>query len=61
VVTPEGERIERPYVLHVYSATEWLEMLRDAGFEDVAAFGGWDGVRPITPGDWRLILRARRA
>jgi ubiquinone/menaquinone biosynthesis C-methylase UbiE len=59
VVTPEGERIERPYVLHVYSAKEWLEMLREAGFEDVAAFGAWDGVTPVTPADWRLILRAR--
>jgi ubiquinone/menaquinone biosynthesis C-methylase UbiE len=61
VVTPQGERIERPYVLHVYSAKEWLEMLREAGFDDVAAFGAWDGATPITPGDWRLILRARRA
>ena len=59
VVTPEGERIERPYVLHVYSAKEWVEMLREAEFEDVAAFGAWDGVTPITPADWRLILRAR--
>jgi ubiquinone/menaquinone biosynthesis C-methylase UbiE len=59
IVTPTGERIERPYVLHVYSAKEWVEMIREAGFVDVAAFGAWDGVTPITPGDWRLILRAR--
>ncbi len=59
IVTPDGERIERPYVLHVYSAKEWLELLREAGFEDVAAFGAWDGVTPITPDAWRLILRAR--
>ena len=48
-MTPDGERIERPYVLRVYSAKEWLELLREAGFEDVAAFGSWDGVTPITP------------
>ena len=59
IVTPEGERIERPYTLHVYSAKEWLEMLREAGFEHVDAFGAWDGVTPITPTAWRLILRAR--
>jgi ubiquinone/menaquinone biosynthesis C-methylase UbiE len=59
IVTPEGERIERPYTLHVYSAKEWLEMLREAGFEDVDAFGAWDGVTPITPTAWRLILRGR--
>jgi ubiquinone/menaquinone biosynthesis C-methylase UbiE len=59
VVTPEGERIERPYVLHVYSAKEWIEMLREAGFADVGAFGAWDGVTPIRPDVWRLILRAR--
>lgn len=59
IVTPTGERIERPYVLHVYSAKEWIEMLREAGFAEVAAFGAWDGVTPVTPDTWRLILRAR--
>jgi ubiquinone/menaquinone biosynthesis C-methylase UbiE len=59
VVTPEGERIERPYVLHVYSAKEWLELLREAGYEEIEAFGAWDGVTPITPDAWRLIVRAR--
>jgi SAM-dependent methyltransferase len=59
IVTPEGERIERPYTLHVYSAKEWLDMLREAGFEEADAFGAWDGETPITPAAWRLILRAR--
>jgi ubiquinone/menaquinone biosynthesis C-methylase UbiE len=59
LIGPTGERRERPYVLHVYSAKELLEMLREAGFEDAAAFGAWDGVTPITPDVWRLILRAR--
>jgi len=59
IVTPDGGRIERPYVLHVYSATEWLEMLQQAGFEETDAFGAWGGVTPATPDAWRLILRAR--
>jgi ubiquinone/menaquinone biosynthesis C-methylase UbiE len=59
IVTPTGERIERPYLLHVYSAKEWVGMLREAGFTDVAAFGDWDGITPFTPDVWRLILRAR--
>lgn len=59
IVTPEGEHIERPYVLHVYSAKEWLEMLREAGFAEAEAFGAWDGMTPIAPDTWRLILRAR--
>lgn len=49
IVSPSGERVERPYVLHIYSAKEWLEMLREAGFAEVDAFGAWDGVTPITP------------
>ena len=28
IISPEGERIERPYLLHVYSVKEWTEMLR---------------------------------
>ena len=59
IVSPSGERIERPYVLHIYSAKEWIEMLREAGFERAEAFGAWDGATPATPDAWRLILRAR--
>jgi ubiquinone/menaquinone biosynthesis C-methylase UbiE len=59
IVTPGNERIERPYVLHVYSAKEWIQMLREAGFLEVEAFGAWDGVTPISPDAWRLIVRAR--
>ena len=58
VVTPEGERIERRFVHRVYSVKEWAEMLREAGFQDVDAFGAWDGETPITPDAWRLILRS---
>jgi hypothetical protein len=39
---------------------EWIEMLREAGFDDAEAFGAWDGASPFTPDVWRLILRARR-
>jgi ubiquinone/menaquinone biosynthesis C-methylase UbiE len=60
IVSPEGERVERPYVLHMYSVKEWVEMLREAGFADAEAFGAWDGATPFTPDVWRLILRARR-
>lgn len=59
IVTAENERIERPYLLHVYSVKEWLEMLREAGFAEVEALGAWDGMTPISPDAWRLILRAR--
>jgi hypothetical protein len=58
IIGPSGELVERPYVFHVYSAKEWVEMLREAGFGDVDAFGAWDAVTPIGPEAWRLILRA---
>ena len=59
IVSPTNERVERPYVLRVYSAKEWLEMLREAGFDEAEAFGAWDGATPVSPDAWRLILRAR--
>ena len=34
-------------------------MLRDADFDAIDALGAWDGVTPISPDVWRLILRAR--
>ena len=30
IVSPEGERVERPYVHHLYSVKEWIEILREA-------------------------------
>jgi hypothetical protein len=59
IVSPTNERVERPYVIRVYSATEWVEMLREAGFDEVDPFGAWDGTTPVSPEVWRLILRAR--
>ena len=41
------------------TAKEWLEMLREAGFDEADAFGAWDGTTPVSPDAWRLILRAR--
>jgi ubiquinone/menaquinone biosynthesis C-methylase UbiE len=59
IIGPDGDRVERPYVIHTYSAREWIAMLNEAGFAEVDAFGAWDGATPITPNVWRLILRAR--
>ena len=39
---------------------EWTEMLREAGFDDVEAFGALGRRDAVTPDVWRLILRARR-
>jgi ubiquinone/menaquinone biosynthesis C-methylase UbiE len=60
IVTPSGERVERRYVHRVYTATEWVSMLREAGFEAVEVFADWEGMLPPSP-ERRLIVRARRA
>jgi ubiquinone/menaquinone biosynthesis C-methylase UbiE len=59
VVTPDGERIERRFVHRSYTATEWDEMLRAAGFAEVDCFSDWEGAAPPTP-ERRLIVRARK-
>jgi len=59
IVSPSNERVERPYLIHVYSAKEWVEMLHEAGFGEAEAFGAWDVVTPASPDAWRLVLRAR--
>jgi ubiquinone/menaquinone biosynthesis C-methylase UbiE len=58
VVTPDGERIERRYAHRTYTATEWVQMLEEAGFGEIECFSDW-GATPPTP-DRRLIVRARR-
>jgi ubiquinone/menaquinone biosynthesis C-methylase UbiE len=58
VVAPDGTRTERHFVHRPYSATEWVAMLDDAGFRDIACFSDW-GETPPMP-EHRLIVRARR-
>jgi ubiquinone/menaquinone biosynthesis C-methylase UbiE len=55
----DGERIERAFVQRLYTATEWVAMLNEAGFEATECFSDWVGSAPPTP-DARLIVRARR-
>jgi ubiquinone/menaquinone biosynthesis C-methylase UbiE len=59
IVTPEAERVERRFVHHVYTTTEWVAMLREAGLVDVKCFSDWEGKAPPSP-ERRLIVRARR-
>jgi ubiquinone/menaquinone biosynthesis C-methylase UbiE len=54
---PDGTRVERSFVHHLYAATEWRAMLLEAGFETVEAFGDWGGTEPPST-ETRLILRA---
>jgi SAM-dependent methyltransferase len=59
-VGPDGERIERGFVHRLYTATEWVAMLLEAGFATIECFSDWAGTRPPSP-EHRLIVRARRA
>jgi ubiquinone/menaquinone biosynthesis C-methylase UbiE len=52
----DGPAREFPYVIRTYTATELVEMLREAGFEDVSCYGGYDGEELTF--DTRLVLVA---
>lgn len=56
-IPPEGERISRRFVMHVYTVTEWVAMAREAGFGEIECFAGWES-SPASH-DARLVLRAR--
>jgi SAM-dependent methyltransferase len=58
IVTPEGEQIERRFVHHAYTTTEWVAMLREAGFGSIECFNGLEGEGPASP-EARLVVRAR--
>jgi SAM-dependent methyltransferase len=59
-VLVRGDRVTRAsLVWFVYSAVELRRMAREAGFRDIAIFGGFDG-RPYDQDAERLILRAVR-
>lgn len=48
----------RSFSVHVYTATELLAMITEAGFEDATCYGDLDGSAFST--DTRLVVLARR-
>ncbi len=56
-VSREGERSSRRFVVHVYTVTEWVAMMREAGFAHVECFGDLD--RSPLSHEPQLVLCAR--
>jgi ubiquinone/menaquinone biosynthesis C-methylase UbiE len=57
VIGPNGQRTERRFVHRAYTPTEWVAMLREAGFERIDCYSDWTGEKPPSP-EKRLIIRA---
>lgn len=55
-IADDGRRSEFPYRLRLYSVTELVDLVRGAGFTDVACFGGFDGEELTW--DTRLVVVA---
>ncbi len=56
VVEPDGNRLSVRYELRVYTATELIGFVRDAGFEQISCYGDFDET-PLSR-DTRLVLIA---
>ncbi len=56
IVEPDGNRIAAPYEIRVYTATELIAFVRDAGFEHVDCYGGFEKT-PVSR-ETRLVLIA---
>jgi len=56
LIEPDGTRIGTPYEMRVYNLTELVALARQAGFEQIASHGDFDGA-PVSR-DTRLILVA---
>jgi ubiquinone/menaquinone biosynthesis C-methylase UbiE len=55
-IPDEGPRRELPYAIRLYTVTEWVKMLRAAGFDQVDCYGAFDGSE--LGFDTRLVLVA---
>jgi ubiquinone/menaquinone biosynthesis C-methylase UbiE len=55
-VKSSGEQVEYPYTIQCYTASELVEMVRAAGFENVECYGGWEHEELTL--DSRLVLLA---
>jgi ubiquinone/menaquinone biosynthesis C-methylase UbiE len=58
-VNESGERTELAFDHRLYTAPEYVDMLRRAGFEPTGFFGGLDGSE-LTPDAWRLVIVASK-
>ena len=58
VIESDGRRESRPFSIRVYTATELLRMIGDAGFADAKCYGALDGSPFGT--DTRLVITAIR-
>lgn len=56
-IPPQGNRVSRWFDFYAHTVSEWVAMLRRAGFSEVDCFGDWDGAPPSC--EARLVLRAR--
>jgi SAM-dependent methyltransferase len=57
LIEADGSRHALTYRLRLYTATELIRLVRDAGFSDVEGFGAFDG-GPVSR-ETRLVLLAR--
>ncbi len=59
LIAPDRSKNSHSYQLRVYTAGELIQMLHDAGFDEVQTFGGYEG-QPFSP-DTRLALLVKVA
>ncbi len=58
LVTAAGKRESHTYRLRVYTATELIRLLNEAGFGEIDAYGGVEGGE-LSEHAWRLVLVAK--
>jgi hypothetical protein len=56
----DGERNELAFEHRLYTAAEYVDLLRAADLEPIRFYGGFDGSE-LTRDSWRLIVVAERA
>jgi SAM-dependent methyltransferase len=59
VVIRDGIRRDKPFKIRLYNPTEFAALLRQAGLEVVAMYGGFDA-QPVSAESRRLVVLARK-
>jgi len=59
IVAADGGRTERRVEVHVYTPTEWVAMVREAGFGEVEAYGSFEREPVSVEARLWLLARAR--
>lgn len=59
IINKENQRIEHEFIQRLYSGTDYIQMMKNAGFKETAIYGGYD-LRPYNQKAETMLIVAKK-